>query len=137
MLGEENLKVLLVNLAKVNKLALNMYVLGPWSLPIDCMSNLQRQKTLFIEHQHKGHVGGILDRRFGENDPTMTPEERMLERFTRERQRSSKGMIYNLEEEDDLTHYGRSLSLMDDFDGAGLALKDDEEEEGNGIYHSK
>jgi len=36
--------------------------------------------------QKKNKAGGILDRRFGENDPTMTPEERMLERFTKEKQ---------------------------------------------------
>lgn len=34
----------------------------------------------------KGHVGGIIDRRFGENNPNLTPEEKMLERFTREKQ---------------------------------------------------
>lgn len=54
----------------------------------------------------------------------MTPEERMLERFTRERQRESKGNLFNLEEEDDLTHYGQSLSKLDDFDDVGLGLDD-------------
>jgi nucleolar protein 14 len=50
----------------------------------------------------------------------MSVEERMLERFTRERQRASKGMAFNLEEEEDLTHYGQSLSKLDDFDDIGL-----------------
>lgn len=59
----------------------------------------------------------------------MAPEERMLERFTKERQRASRGTAFNLEDEDDLTHFGQSLSNMDDFDGIGLAL-DDEEEDG-------
>jgi len=71
-----------------------------------------------------------LDRRFGENDPTMTPEERMLERFTRERKRESKGALFNLEEEDELTHYGQSLSKLDDFDNIGLGLDDDNEDAG-------
>ncbi|GJJ07321.1 hypothetical protein Clacol_001522 [Clathrus columnatus] len=96
----------------------------------------QRNKTLLEEYQKKNRAGGILDRRFGENDPTMTPEERMLERFTRERQRVSKGTIFNLEEEE-LTHYGQSLSLMDDFDGAGLTLDDDDEEANNGQIDGK
>ena len=78
-------------------------------------------------------MGGIVDRRFGENDPTMTPEERMLERFTRERQRASKSDAFNLEDEDELTHYGQSLSKLDDFDHVGLNL-DDEEEEDTGEY---
>ena len=61
----------------------------------------------------------------------MTPEERMLERFTRERQRGSKGAAFNLEDEDDLTHYGQSLSKLDDFDNVGLGLDDEEEQEGS------
>ena len=51
----------------------------------------------------------------------------MLERFTRERQRASKGAAFNLEDEDELTHYGQSLSKLDDFDSAGLTLDDDED----------
>ncbi|KAI0375922.1 Nop14-like protein [Pilatotrama ljubarskyi] len=90
----------------------------------------QRKKTLLKEYEEKDRSGGIVDRRFGENDPTMTPEERMLERFTRERQRASKGVAFNLEDEDELTHYGQSLSKLDDFDNVGLGLDDDDEDEG-------
>jgi nucleolar protein 14 len=71
-----------------------------------------------------------VDRRFGENDPTMTPEERMLERFIKERQRTSKGAAFNLEDEDELTHYGQSLSNLDDFGDIGLNLDDDEDHMG-------
>ncbi|TFK94236.1 Nop14-like protein [Polyporus arcularius HHB13444] len=90
----------------------------------------QRKKTLLKEFEEKDRAGGIVDRRFGENDPTMAPEERMLERFTRERQRASKGTAFNLEDEDELTHYGQSLSKLDDFDNVGLGLDDDDEEQG-------
>ena len=90
----------------------------------------QRTKTLLREYQDKDRAGGILDRRFGENDPTMTPEERMLERFTTERQRESKGVLFNLEDEDELTHYGQSLSRLDDFDNIGLGLDEDDEDVG-------
>lgn len=52
----------------------------------------------------------------------------MLERFTRERQRASRGVDFNLDDEDDeLTHYGQSLSAFDDFDNTGLALDDEDE----------
>ncbi|CDO73803.1 hypothetical protein BN946_scf185015.g132 [Trametes cinnabarina] len=91
----------------------------------------QRRKTLLKEYEEKDRAGGIVDRRFGENDPTMTPEERMLERFTRERQRASKGVSFNLDDEDELTHYGQSLSKLDDFDTVGLGLDDDDEDEGS------
>ncbi|KAI0068542.1 Nop14-like protein [Artomyces pyxidatus] len=89
-----------------------------------------RKKTLLKEFQEKDRAGGIVDRRFGENDPTLTPEERMLERFTREKQRVSKGIEFNLEDEGDLTHYGQSLSKLDDFDNVGLGLDDDDEVKG-------
>ena len=76
-----------------------------------------------------------MDRRFGENDPTMPPEARMLERFTRERQRASKGASFNLEEEEELTHYGQSLSALDDFDVTGLNLDEDDEDTGDLPYY--
>lgn len=74
--------------------------------------------------QRRKKVGGILDRRFGENDPTMTPEEKAVERFVREKQRGNrKGAIFDLEdaeENEQLTHFGQSLSFdgpkqLDDF----------------------
>lgn len=85
--------------------------------------------------KNKNRRGGIIDKRFGENNPNMTPEERMLERFTREKQKSAGGQggasMFNLDDDEEdmsLTHYGQSLSTMDDFDDAGLGLSDDEEE---------
>lgn len=63
----------------------------------------------------------------------MSIEERMLERFTKERQRASRAGAFNLEDEDELTHYGQSLSNLDDFDNAGLTLEDyDEQDPGMG-----
>ncbi|KAJ3735050.1 nucleolar protein 14 [Lentinula guzmanii] len=90
----------------------------------------QRKKTLLKEFEERHRAGGIIDRRFGENDPSMSLEERMLERFTKERQRASKGVAFNLEDEDDLTHYGQSLSKLDDFDDIDLGPDDDDDETG-------
>ena len=87
----------------------------------------QRKKTLPVEYEQKDRAGGIVDRRFGENDASIAPEERMLERFTKERQRRAKGVAFNLEDDEELTHYGQSLSALDDFDGAGIELDDEEE----------
>lgn len=78
-----------------------------------------------------------MDRRFGENDPTMTPEEKMLERFTQEKQRRYKNAsAFNLEDDEyqgQLTHMGQSLSLngpaiVEDFDEEGLAISDVEDQ---------
>jgi len=69
----------------------------------------------------------------------MAPEDRALQRFTREASRRKKESVFNLEEDDDvadqieLTHGGRSLDLLepamvgrDDFDESGLGISDDE-----------
>ncbi|KAM6539533.1 nucleolar complex protein 14 [Fusarium falciforme] len=80
-------------------------------------SEERRRETLLVEMQRRNKVGGILDRRFGENDPTMAPEEKMLERFAREKQRShKKSSMFDLEDdepEEGLTHMGKSLSFDD------------------------
>ncbi|KAN0061064.1 nucleolar complex protein 14 [Thecaphora frezii] len=92
----------------------------------------QRRATLLPEWQARNKSGSFIDRRFGENDANMTPEERMLERFTAEKQRrASKGAMFNLNDGDDevLTHYGQSLSGLDDL--ADIGLPDDDEEAGN------
>ena len=36
--------------------------------------------------KNKDKVGGVVDHRFGENNSRISPEEKMLERFTKERQ---------------------------------------------------
>ncbi|KAJ1676605.1 nucleolar complex protein 14, partial [Spiromyces aspiralis] len=50
----------------------------------------KRRETLLPEIEGRNHVGAINDRRFGENNPNMSIEDKMLERFTRERQRRSR-----------------------------------------------
>ncbi|KAJ5166562.1 uncharacterized protein N7482_005343 [Penicillium canariense] len=97
----------------------------------------RRRATLLQEMNSRNKVGGLVDRRFGENDPTMTPEERAAERFARESQKKMrKESMFNLEEDDEefqLTHMGQSLTLdganMDDFDGGDLDGAESEEEE--------
>ncbi|RUP49341.1 nucleolar protein 14 [Jimgerdemannia flammicorona] len=87
-----------------------------------------RKKTLLVEMNRKNKAGGIVDRRFGENDPTLTAEERMLERFTREKQKRARGgTLFNLDDDEDLTHYGQSLANIDDFDEADLGLSDEDD----------
>jgi nucleolar protein 14 len=105
----------------------------------------QRKKTLLEEHHLRDHRGTFQDRRFGENNPGMSVEDRMLERYTRERQRGQgkKGM-FNLEEDDGgfgdddgfalggLTHGGRDVMDLpgDDFVAQGFGEDDEEEDRG-------
>ncbi|KAJ3201384.1 nucleolar complex protein 14 [Dinochytrium kinnereticum] len=73
-----------------------------------------RSKTLAVELAKKSRVAKFVDRRFGENDPTMSLEDKMMERFMKERQsKSDRRSNFNLEE-DELTHLGKSLSSFDD-----------------------
>lgn len=85
---------------------------------------------------NRNKIGGLVDRRFGENDPTMTPEERAAERFARESQKKMrKESMFNLEDEEDefqLTHMGQSLALdgenRDDFQADDLDDPESDEE---------
>jgi len=96
---------------------------------------LQLAQAYEQDVQRRKKVGGIVDKRFGENDPTMAPEEKMLERFTLEKQHRHKRSAFDLEDDDmpgELTHMGKSLSLdgpalKDDFDEEGLELSDEED----------
>jgi nucleolar protein 14 len=86
------------------------------------------------EIQRRNKTGGIIDRRIGENDPDMTPEERALQRFAQEKMRKRGGAsMFDLEAEDDeedaLTHGGQTLdNIRDDFDMEGLEGSDDEQD---------
>ncbi|KAF2730168.1 Nop14-like protein [Polyplosphaeria fusca] len=97
-----------------------------------------RRKTLLPEMNRRNKVGGILDRRIGENDPTMDLEERQMARFEREQQRK-RGNVFDLEEADEeaeLTHGGRSLRFdnddddEDDYDAASVEASSDGEDGG-------
>ncbi|KAF2869303.1 nucleolar protein 14 [Massariosphaeria phaeospora] len=93
-----------------------------------------RRQTLLPEMHRRNKVGGILDRRIGENDPTMTLDDRMMARFEREQQRKRGGNVFDLEDGDDaaeLTHGGRSLMFDDDaqedYNAASVEGSDDED----------
>ncbi|CBQ70722.1 related to NOP14-nuclear and nucleolar protein with possible role in ribosome biogenesis [Sporisorium reilianum SRZ2] len=91
----------------------------------------QRRETLLPEWQARNRTGTFVDRRFGENDANMTPEEKMLERFATEKQRrAAKGAAFNLNDDDELlTHYGQSLSGLDDLADIRLPQDDDDDED--------
>lgn len=48
--------------------------------------NLQRKETLLREYKHKNKANKLIDRRFGEYDTKMAPEDKILQRFAMERQ---------------------------------------------------
>lgn len=116
------------------------------------------------QHLRKaGRTGKFIDRRFGEDNPHVTPEERALERFTRAREiergagKPGRKAIFNLNDEEDgiggglgfgdddfgsgqlgafkLTHGGRAVDDLkgDDFRTQGLDDDDEEVDDDFGI----
>lgn len=95
----------------------------------------ERKKKLLQDYRSTKKSNSILDKRFGESDPTMSLEEKMFLRFQKERSKKARNSsLYNLGEEGEeavLTHKGQILgesNLMDhdDFESS------DDEEAGNG-----
>lgn len=83
----------------------------------------------------KNKVGGFIDRRIGENNPSLSQEEKMLIRFQKTRQKQlSKSNIYNLDDDNEeeflLTHKGRAISeLYDDAEDETEIIEEDSMEE--------
>lgn len=77
-------------------------------------ANQKRKETLLKELKVKGKSNKFIDRRFGEYDSKLNPEEKILQRFTLERQRlHDRRDVFNLNEDEQLTHYGQSLAELE------------------------
>lgn len=88
----------------------------------------KRKETLLKEYKQKNKSNKFIDRRFGEYDTKIAPEDKILQRFAMERQRvHDKKDVYNLNEEEELTHYGQSLAEIEKFND--IVNSDDESEE--------
>ncbi|GAB5570998.1 nucleolar protein 14 isoform X1 [Prionailurus iriomotensis] len=71
----------------------------------------KRTQTLLKEYKERDKSNVFTDKRFGEYSSNMSPEEKMMKRFALEQQRQhEKKSIYNLNEDEELTHYGQSLA---------------------------
>ncbi|XP_071413005.1 nucleolar protein 14 [Pithys albifrons albifrons] len=74
----------------------------------------KRTHTLLKEYKEREKTNVFKDKRFGEYNTKITPEEKMIRRFALERQQNyGKKNIYNLNEEEELTHYGQSLAEIE------------------------
>ena len=74
-----------------------------------------RKSSLLKEYKNQNKSNLLRDKRLGENDATMSLEEKMLKRFAKERLKSDKKTKYNLndddeDEDDQLTHMGQSVA---------------------------
>ncbi|NWU13757.1 NOP14 protein, partial [Cephalopterus ornatus] len=74
----------------------------------------KRTHTLLKEYKEREKSNVFKDKRFGEYNTNITPEEKMIRRFALERQQNyGKKSIYNLNEDEELTHYGQSLAEIE------------------------
>ncbi|GLV32750.1 lethal (3) 07882 [Carabus blaptoides fortunei] len=89
----------------------------------------KRKRTLLPEYTVKNKSNKFLDRRIGEKNFSMTEEDRQMARFTAERiKHHSKKSIFNLADDEVLTHRGQTLSEIEKFDDPRSDDEDDEED---------
>ncbi|XP_059532823.1 nucleolar protein 14 [Myotis daubentonii] len=71
----------------------------------------KRTQTLLKEYKERDKSNVFIDKRLGEYNSHVSAEEKMMRRFALEQQRQhEKRNIYNLNEDEELTHYGQSLA---------------------------
>lgn len=89
----------------------------------------QRRQSYRAHKMLKNKVGGMVDRRFGEKDKSLSTEEKMVRRYAAERlKQTKKSSMYNLEDQEDneeLTHGGRALSFEEELFEGDLGVDDD------------
>ncbi|KAI9894963.1 MAG: nucleolar complex protein 14 [Vezdaea aestivalis] len=119
-----------------------------WGRPTKSRSQgeQRRQESLLVEMRSRKRTGGITDRRFGENNPSTNPEDRMLERFVKDRaRRAQQTSKFDLDDDSNLganslTHLGRSLSLdgpaIDDYQDIDAPDSDENSERFGGQSRS-
>lgn len=73
-----------------------------------------------------------MDKRIGEKNFNLTENDKQMARFTAERIKShNRKSIYNLADEEILTHHGQTLSEIEKFDDP--RSDDDDDDEGRKI----
>ncbi|XP_047352616.1 nucleolar protein 14 homolog [Vespa velutina] len=93
----------------------------------------KRKGTLFQEYKLKNKDNVFLDKRIGEKNFRMTPEEKAMARFTAERIKAHKKKnIFSLNDEEVLTHRGQTLEEIEKFDDpkSDDEFSDDENRDG-------
>lgn len=90
----------------------------------------KRKDTLLQEYKRKDKTNVFVDKRIGEKDTELSAEDKMIARFAAERinQGKKQGSIFNLGEEETLTHFGKSLADIERYDDP---RSDDEDEGGD------
>ena len=96
----------------------------------------KRKESLLVELQQDGKRNQFIDRRFGEDDASLSVDDKMMQRFQKERSSKVKFALGDGDGEGgdghELTHMGTALSQLDDDDLSGGLDGDDDDESGGG-----
>lgn len=76
----------------------------------------KRKETLLQEYILRNKSSAFLDKRIGEFDTSMNPDDKMAARLAQERKISQKKSVFSLNEEEELTHLGKSINDMETHD---------------------
>ncbi|KAH6935945.1 hypothetical protein HPB50_011651 [Hyalomma asiaticum] len=76
----------------------------------------KRKATLLQEYVSRNKSSTFMDKRIGEFDATMNPDDKMAARLAQERKISHKKNVFSLNEEEELTHLGKSINDMETHD---------------------
>ncbi|CAF2371238.1 unnamed protein product [Rotaria sp. Silwood2] len=99
----------------------------------------KRKRTLLKELNSVFKHNTFIDHRLGESDPTLTNEEKLMQRLIAERTKTRPGKEsrYNLNDEEDLTHYGQSLSKSDELNQKPIIDEYDDDDLNKGRLNSE
>ncbi|KAJ8715794.1 hypothetical protein PYW07_010276 [Mythimna separata] len=88
----------------------------------------KRKETLGTEMKLMNKTNAFIDRRIGEKNNQLSAEDRMVARFAAERAKQhNKKNIYNLADDEILTHRGQTLEQIEKFDDPRSEDEDDED----------
>jgi nucleolar protein 14 len=96
----------------------------------------ERKTKLLRDFQNSKKSNVIIDKRFGESDPTMSLEERMFMRFQKEKVKSVRNSsAFNLESRDSemLTHKGSVLGASNLDDNDWVSSDDEDQPKGGNL----
>lgn len=76
----------------------------------------KRKETLLQEYKLQNKSNKFTDRRIGERNRDMSNEDKLMARFAAIRKRAHKKSIFNLADDEVLTHRGQTLAEIEKFD---------------------
>lgn len=76
----------------------------------------KRKASLLQEYVHRNKSNTFLDRRIGESDSTMNPDDKIAARLALELKVAHKKSVFSLNDDEELTHLGRSVLSMETHD---------------------